>query len=286
MLLGVFASFIGATFQALNYALTQNCQQRYNIDGVRLLVAVHICLAVFAIIPAFCYWKVIELGHFWAFLQVTLPYLLAQYCLIRAIRLSDASIVSPLLALKIPVLAIISIVLFQAQFSQIQWSAIVIILAIGWYFSSMSGAIAVVPLLLVLVASLGYSLSDMAITELSHTLIEGTALEQAIVTICLIYLVCGLFILPLMKPMKIDLLTIFRVKWVALTWFIAGILLVVGFNLSGVVSGYVVQSLRGVIGVILAFMFFRSQINQPMLIWRKKLVAAVAMFAAVALFYL
>jgi len=287
MFLGVVASFLGASFQALNYALTQNCQQKYNIDGVELLVATHVCIGIFALIPtlAFGYWTLIETDLLWDFFKINAPYLIAQCLLINAIRLSDASVVSPLLALKIPVLAAISIVFFGAEFNLMQALSIGLILALGWYFSSMSGKVNIAPLLLVLGASLFYSLSDMAITELSHNLIDASPVEQSFATTCINYLVLGVLAITFMKPMKVSIKVAYQAKWVALAWFIAVIFLIIGFNISGVVSGNIVQSLRGVIGVILAYLFFRHQVKQPVSIWRKKLIAALGMFIAVAVFY-
>lgn len=287
MLLGVIASFLGATFQALNYSFTQRCQQKYQIDGVKLLVAVHVCIGVMAFIPtiALDYWKLITPDLADDFVKINAPYLIAQYLLINAIRRSDASIVSPLLALKIPVLAFISVMFFDASFSLMQVASIAGILALGWYFSSISGTINIAPLFLVLGASVCYSLSDMAITQFSHELMEGNPVEQALATICINYLVCGIFSIPFMMLMRVNLIMVYQVKWVALAWFIAVIFLILGFNISGVVSGNVVQSLRGVMGIILVYLFFRTQINQPSSMWRKKLYAAVGMFIAVGLFY-
>jgi len=287
VLIGVLASFLGATFQALNYALTQSCQQKYSIDGVKLLVAVHVCMGFLAVVPTvlFGYWQLFEPDLAWDFFKINAPYLFAQYLLINAIRLSDASIASPLLALKIPVLAAISILFFGAEFTAMQGVSIGLILTLGWYFSTMSGKINLKPLLLVLGASLFYSLSDMAITGLSHKLTGSSVVEQSFITTCLNFVVCGVFSVLMMKPMQVSLRMTYQAKWVGLAWFVAVIFLIIGFNISGVVSGNVVQSLRGVIGVMIAFLFFRHQVNQPASIWYKKLIAAAGMVASVALFY-
>ncbi|MDV7105144.1 EamA family transporter [Vibrio sp. TH_r3] len=287
MLLGVFSSFLGAFFQALNYILTQNCQQKNGIDGVKLLVAVHVGIGLLALIPTVVlgYWQLVTLDLIWDFVLINFPYLVAQYLLIIAIRYSDASIVSPLLALKIPVLAIISVLFYQAGFSTIQWMTIGIILAIAWYFSMLSGSINIKPLLLIFGASVGYSLSDMAITNLSHKLLDGSPVEQSFATICVNYLACGVMSIPLIRPMKVTIATVYHARWVALAWFFAVIFLILGFNISGVVSGNIVQSLRGVIGVIFAYVLFRKQVDQPVALWRKKLFAAMGMFVAVGLFY-
>ncbi|EJL6751073.1 hypothetical protein ACSKZ4_004383 [Vibrio alginolyticus] len=288
MSLGVLASFLGATFQALNYTLTQSCQQKYNIDGVKLLVAIHVGMGVISLIPTviFGYWRLIEQHILWDLVIINIPYLLAQYLLISAIRLSDASIASPLLALKIPVLAAISVIGFNAEFNMMQGVSVALILLLAWYFSSISGKINAAPLLFILGACFFYSLSDMAITQLSHRLLDSSPIEQGFATICINYLICGLFSMPFMPAMKVNFTTVYQAKWVALAWFVAIVFLIIGFNISGVVSGNVVQSLRGVIGILLAYLFFRHQVSHSSSVWKKKLLAAFGMFIAVGLFYL
>lgn len=287
MIIGILASFIGASLQATNYAVTQRCQQKHNLGGVNLLVAVHIAMGVMA----FClslflgYLPLFQLGQWLDFLKINLPYILAQYALISAIHRSDSSVVSPLLALKVPVLALITFYLTGAGFSTLQCVSIAIIIAIAFYFSSLSGKLHLQPLVLILLASIGYSLSDMAITEFSHQVIDANSITQAVATICLNYTVCGVCGLVLMRPFKVRIVDVYHSKWVALTWFVGVIFLILGFNLAGVVSGNVVQTLRGVIGVLIAYIWFRHQIAQPASIWRKKFIASGAMVIAVFIYY-
>ncbi|NOI66709.1 EamA family transporter [Vibrio sp. 99-8-1] len=288
MFIGIVASFIGATLQAINYILTQNCQQKYNIDGVKLLVATHAAMGFFALIPAilFDYWRYIHPSQYIDFIKINLPYLIAQYLLIRAIKLSDASVASPLLALKIPVLALISWLVLQQSFSIQQWGAIAIIVAMAWRFSTMSGDISLKPLLLVFIACIGYSCSDLAVTDFSHRVPGSSPIEKVMVTMTINYLVVGVLSLPLMVTNKVSITMVYQAKWVGFAWFSGVILLVIGFNLSGVVSGNIVQSLRGIIGIALAFVFFRHQINQPMSLWKNKMITALIMVAAIGLFYI
>ncbi len=85
---------------------------------------------------------------------------------------------------------------------------------------------------------------------------------------------------------KVSITMVYQAKWVGFAWFSGVILLVIGFNLSGVVSGNIVQSMRGIIGIALAFVFFRHQINQPMSLWKNKMITALIMVAAIGLFYI
>ena len=288
MIFGFIASFLAAFFQATNYILTQRCQQNFNIDGVKLLIAVHVAIGVFAAYPVLFmgYWRLIEPSQTSDILLINLPYLFAQYMLIKAIKLSDASVVSPLLAIKIPVLAMISVAMFNAEFALMQWLSILLILLIAWRFSALSGKIAMKPLLLVLAASVGYSFADMAIAQFSKEIIQSNPFEQSVVTISINYFICGLGSLFLMPVKGVTFKMVYQVKWVAIAWLIAVVFLLIGFNMTGVVTGNVIQSLRGVIGVLLAFFFFRHQINQSKVLWQKKLFGAAMMFVAVGTFYL
>lgn len=288
MLIGVLASFLGATFQASNYVLTQSCQQNYRVDGVRLLVAAHVVMGVIALLftVVFGYWQYFHLSQLGTLVLINLPYLLAQFFLVKAIKHSDASIVSPLLALKIPVLAAISIMVFEQHFAANQFMAMSLIVAAALYFSRLSGSLMVKPMMFVLLASVGYCLSDIAITDFSKTIAEIPAYEQTMVSIAINYLFCGVLAVSLMTFTKVTPKMVYQAKWVGLAWYVAVLFLILGFSLSGVVSGNIVQSLRGVIGVLLAFLFFRHQLNQPQQLWRKKLLGSLFMFAAVGLFYL
>ncbi|WP_194436636.1 hypothetical protein [Vibrio fluminensis] len=288
MILGVVASFFGAFLQAINYVVTQRCQKKYLIDGVKLLVAIHIFMGIVALSMsiAFELFKFLPADSIWLFLKVNIPYLTAQYFLLSAIKQSDASIVSPLLALKVPVLALLALAGGQYNFSANQILSIVLIVMLAFCFSALSGRLLLKPLCYIFFASIGYSFSDVAITEFSHQLPFDLPIYQAFATICLNYSFCGLLALLFIRPFDVSLSDVWCSKWVALTWFVAVMFLILGFNLSGVVSGNIVQTLRGVIGVVIAFFLFRKVVDQPMKLWLKKLAIAFLMVFAVTIYYL
>ncbi|MGR5144508.1 hypothetical protein ACQKPX_22900 [Photobacterium sp. DNB23_23_1] len=287
MLVGVAASFIGASFQSINYALTQNYQYNKKIDSIKLLLATHAFMGIIALIITLTmgYAKHFDYRLLWDLVKVNAPYIAAQFFLIRAITESDSSVVSPLLALKIPALAMISILYFNNGYGFIQWVSILAIVVISGYFSFLSGTVSIKPLLLIFATCLGYGLSDIAISILSHKVIAASVFEQSLITICMNYLFCGLLTLPFLNFYEVNVNVVFSTKWIASAWFISVFFLVIGFNLSGVVYGNVIQSLRGVIGVAIAYIFLRHQINQSNIIWKKKFIGAIGMLAAVALFY-
>ena len=110
VLIGIIASIFAAIGQALNYALTKDCQEKHRIYGFRMLIGAHIGMGFIMLWPfLFCsYYTYFEWEHLIDLFKINLPFLFAQYFMMQSIRVSDASIVSPLLVLKIPVLAAIS----------------------------------------------------------------------------------------------------------------------------------------------------------------------------------
>ena len=59
-----------------------------------------------------------------------------------------------------------------------------------------------------------------------------------------------------------------------------------GFNLSGLVSGTIIQSLRGAFGIIIALLFFRNEMTDHGARWQLKIAISILMTFAVASFYL
>jgi len=285
-MIGILASFIGATLQAINYLLTQDAQYRYKIRGLHLLIGSQIVLGIigFLCLLSFGYLSLLDISLLIPLLKVNLPYIIGQYALIKAIQESDASVASPLLALKVPALALMYMVLFHQHFTLIQWIAMTLIISLAYFFSSLSGKIKFKPLLYITIASFSYGTSDLFITDLSQQLPADTLTERALITNCINYFFCGMVSLPIFFSMKISTKQVWQLKWVGLAWFVAVFFLIIGFNLSGVVGSNVVQSSRGVMAVILGLYFFKETRKDPTLM--KKLCGAVGMCLGITLFYI
>ena len=205
--------------------------------------------------------------------------------MMQSIRVSDASIVSPLLVLKIPVLAAISIVLFKDSYAIHQYLAIAAILLLSWYFSSLSGQIKLKALIFVFLASSCYVLSDIAITNYAKKFAVHP-IEQVMIANCFNYIAGALFFLPCAFIKKVKVKDVYNCKYVALSWIISVTLIVMGFNLSGLVSGTIIQSLRGAFGIIIALLFFRNEMADHGARWQLKIAISILMTLAVASFYL
>ena len=287
VLIGIIASIFAAIGQALNYALTKDCQEKYHIYGFRMLIGAHIGMGFILLWPfIFCsYYTYFEWEHLIDLFKINLPFLFAQYFMMQSIRASDASVVSPLLVLKIPVLAAITILLFKDSYAVHQYLAIAAILLLSWYFSSLSGKINLKALLFVFLASSCYVMSDIAITVYAKKFAVHP-IEQVMIANCFNYIAGALFFLSCALIKKVTVKDVYNCKYVAISWIVAVTLIVIGFNLSGIVSGTIIQSLRGAFGIIIALLFFRNEMADHGAKWQLKVAISILMTLSVASFYL
>ncbi|MFS8182225.1 EamA family transporter [Pseudovibrio ascidiaceicola] len=284
---GLAASLTGAFCQAANYVLTQKCRDVVDVSGMQMVIAVHIGMGILAAVPfiGFKLWNTVRFDHVIPLLMVNIPYISAQILLLAAIQKSGASIISPLLALKIPILAVLGFVLMDDVLNLQQLLAVLSILALAICLSKSAGKIAWVPLFLTSLACLGYAISDYSITHYSKSLQNFSEFDQVWVTVSINYLFCGLICLIPAFPYRVGHHLIFECKWISISWLIAVTLLVLGFKSSGVLQANVAQSLRGVFGVILAYIFLRTTSVSSTLSAPRKLSIAAGMVGAVALFF-
>ena len=284
--IGIILGFFGAFAQALNYAVTKDCQEKSGQQGLRLLVSEHLAMFSLTLFPFlffrhyayFCY------EVFWYVVAIVVPYLVAQYAINKAIALSDASIVSPLMTVKVPILALVSLFLLDRGFSSFQYLAIVMIISLGWYYSSLSGRIRLWPLFYITLGCASFCFSDLAMTRLTHFIPSASRAEQIAAGITYEYIASGLLAIPGIFYCKVGVRDIWSTKWIAVLWLLSMVGIVGCFNLTGVVEGNIIQTLRSVIGVIIAYLFYRRYIRDGAT-FRKKLFISIGMFLAVALYY-
>lgn len=286
----IIASFMGAVFQATNYFVTQRSQRGHNYNTVQILIATHMGMGLVLLIPllGLSYWRYFSFNDIGIIIQTNLPYLIAQFLLFSAIKLSDSSVVSPLLVLKIPALACISILLFDKQLEPLQWGAIAIIVYLAYSISTLSGKLEIKPALLIMGACICYGISDLGITAYTKNLGDLPLQERIFIAITINYMLCAIVMLPFVRLCKVPLKAIGHLKWSAITWLVAVALLVVGFSLSGVVEANVAQSTRGVIAVFMGYTAIRLSNNvfTDKRQWHSKMIVSSLMVAGVALFYL
>lgn len=219
-------------------------------------------------------------------------YLVGQTGLLLALRHTDASRVSPLLGLKLPILAGISVLFLGAHYALAQWLALGLCLLAALMLNWSGHRIALPSLGWILLACCGYCLSDLNIRALVGRLQEGglPLARASLVGGFLSYTLCGLIALALLAtvPWRERRMWGYAVPFAA-AWLGAMLLLFACFGAVGVVFGNIVQSTRGLLSILIGLLLsvaghVHLESRVSLRVWLRRLTAAVLMVLSIVLF--
>ncbi len=227
-------------------------------------------------------------------LLCTLFCILGQAGMFLTLRTTEASRVSPLLSLKILMLALASLVLGLERYAAVQWLGIALSVAAALLLSRAGRAMPLPAILWLLFTCASYATSDYYIREQFGLFIPPLSFVRASVVITLLsYATGGIFglaALPFTGRFPIRVWTHYALPF-ALTWLGAMMCLFACFGLIGIVHGNIVQSTRGLISIGLGYLVARAghahieeRVGRSVLL--RRAVAAILMMLAVALFSL
>jgi drug/metabolite transporter (DMT)-like permease len=292
---GVLFGLVSATCQSLCYLFSRRFVTRQMNRSSALFALSHAQMGVLALaLLPFCYtsqiWNV--RAYAWPLAGATFFYLAGQACLFRAVKVTDASRVAPLLGLKLLILSFTAVFLFSEQITPLQWLAVGISLvaAVGLNYSG--GGIPRHGLVAIVGACAGYAFCDLSIVAMTKTLAPHNEFRSILLCVCMMYLVCGGIGAALTGAGEPEDRT-FQ-KWkdalpVAVTWFAAIISVFLCLRLLGAVFGNIVGSVRGPLSILFGAALaawghahLESKLSRWTLVWR--LAAALLMCAAIALF--
>lgn len=297
MALGILFGLWAAFFQALSYVATRYFVAPRSGGSRKLLVLAHVwmggvCIALLPLIwPAFAIpWR--ELTG--PLIQMTLFYLLGQLGLMMALRHAEPSQVSPMLAFKLILLAMLTLLVGHQPLTGGQWAALAMCIA-GTLLVNYSGRPPRRALAAVAFACLFYAFSDWNIVRSIHAMIQAEPRiklwEAAILASLLSYSLAGMVaaaLLPWFGSRQPK-------DWIdaapfAACWFLGMIGLYLCFGIMGVLFGNLLQATRAIISVFLAaafarleWMHFEQQHGRG--VWLRRLGAAVLVTAAVMLYH-
>lgn len=295
MFLGLVLGLCAAFFQSCSYLGSRWFVGRYPGGSVKLLALGHVWMGAASVVLAAAFWpdKMPAFGTYaYSLLGTVGFYLLGQMCLFLALRHTDASRVSPLLGLKVLILALISAVFLDAHYSGQQWMAVGLSILAAVALALSGGPIAPNSLLWAIAACLPYCLSDMNIKRLVGDFSAMGLLGSSVFATAITYIVCGLLggaMLPFLP--KAD-----KHQWrdatpFAVAWLISMLFLYACFGQIGVVFGNILQSTRGIqsilMGAVVAhwgMVSLERKVHRGTLV--ERVAAAILMTAAIALFYL
>ncbi|MBO4620655.1 MAG: hypothetical protein J5654_11175 [Victivallales bacterium] len=221
-------------------------------------------------------------------------YSLAQMMMFAAQRKVDASLLVPLLGLKLPMLMLLNLVLFHAHFTWLQVLAVVLTVLAAFLLNRTSREVTLGALGLVLSACLLFSLSDtclqIEVDLLQSELGFSPALAAALCAF-LIYLLAGLIgvaVLACNRPLRTRRALLHSLPY-GVFWIISIVFLNLCFAILGTVNGNILQSTRGIFAIFLApvlaacgLTYLEHQVSWGIIV--RRLVAASLMVAAIILY--
>jgi drug/metabolite transporter (DMT)-like permease len=304
VLLGVAAGLVAATSSAVSYLLS-----RHHVSGggssLRLLVLAHALMGAACLPVAWFLWPAgLPLDRAWVapLLGSSFCYLAGQAVVFSALARADASRVSPLLGLKIAMLACIVSLLPREPLDVRQWLAVGLSV-VAAVMLQRGGGLRPAALAFTLAACVAFAVSDLFIVALIDGLQRTAAgadvtlgrLEAGFVAMLVTYAFCGLLAATALV-LRPSLRPALRRDWVAAaryaaTWLLGMAGLYTCFGSVGVVFGNILQSTRGMmsiaIGAALAHAGWHdleTRVDRRTLI--RRLVAAALMTAAIAIYVL
>ena len=256
MLTGILLGLGSAVCHSLCYLFTRLFIMKRHQGVLRLLTLGHITMGMIsaAALPILWPSSAPPLSSYaWPLVLATAFYFVGQFGLFFALRRSDASRISPLLTVKLAIIAVISIAFLEKTVTLWQWLAVMMAIAAAFVLNYTGGRLGWGALLGVAIACLGYSGSDLCIKWLVDALEGGgvTGLGAVLFAVAMCYVLAGgigLLMLPVTAR------HVERADWgyvlpFSLSWLAAMVCLFGAFATVGVLYGGILQSTRGLLSI-------------------------------------
>lgn len=304
VVLGIAAGLLAALSSAVSYLISRHHVSEGG-SSRRLLVLAHALMGAACLPAAWVLWPAaLPVARAWVapLLGSSCCYLAGQALVFSALARADASRVSPLLGLKIAMLACIVSLLPRESLDVRQWCAVGLSVVAAAMLQR-GGGLRAVALGLTLAACVAFAASDLCIVALIDGLQRTAAvadvplarLEAGCLAMLITYALCGLLatgalaVVPPLRPSR-------RREWdaaarYAVMWLLGMAGLYTCFGIVGVVFGNILQSTRGMMsigmGAALAHAGWHdleTRVDRRTLV--RRLVAAALMTAAIAIYVL
>ena len=290
--LGIILGLGAAALQSAAYVFTR----RYVVlrgSSVRLLVIAHVIMGVIslALLPLLWDEALKDVGHYAInAIGASGTYMLGQAFLFGTLRYADASRISPLLGLKLVMVAMIWIAMGRESINAWQWSAVGLSVGAAFVLNYSGGSLPLKSIALTLATCLCYAASDVFIVDLVRTVGTPGSFSASMRATCIAYILCGIagvFMLPKFGSRDSDDWT--QAGPFAFTWYACMLCLFAALAMIGPVMGNIVLATRGLfsilLGVILASMgmlHLERKVTGNVLM--RRAIAAVMMIIAIAIY--
>lgn len=302
--LGIASGLTAAFLSAVSYLVSRHhgIQQRAvgrQGSALRLLVLSHLLMAAVCIPLAWAAWpaKPPDIQQIAPPLVASVGcYLLGQLAFFAALKRVEASRLSPLLGLKIAMLAVIVSFGLGSVLATRQWLAVSLSVGAAAVMQVGKGAVPAGPLALLLSCCLCFAIADLGIINLIDAVQTGVStsghpisrLHAGGLAMALTYAACGLAFLPLAPRLR----PFAKADWIAsaqyaTAWLAAMVGLYCCLGLVGAVFGNILQSTRGLMSVVLGAALahlgwheLEQKVDRATLL--RRIASAVLMTAAIA----
>lgn len=292
--LGVLCGVMAACGQSAAYLLSRRFIVERQRSPAQLLAISHTMLGLGGIVTLAATWDAPLLeptSYIWFAIGAGGFYLLGQAGLFTALRMTDASRVSPLLGLKVVVVALLWGGLMAQPITPMQWVAVALAVAAAFVLNYTGGKLPPGALIAALLACLGFGLSDLHIVQLIAAMGDGPRSFPATMrAVALTYLFCGIVsaaLLPWLGSRR-------RSDWAgalpyASVWYVVVVLLFSGLALAGPVLANIALATRGLwsiaLGALIAAVGLEHLERRASLgVLIRRTIAAAMMVAAIALY--
>lgn len=294
-MLAIFTGLGGAAAQSLSYLYSKHLVDHHRRSPLQVLVLAHVLMGGFSVVLLPFYWRTDMppwSEWFWPLFGSTATYLVGQIGLFYVLRHTQASRVSPLLSIKVIMLATLATALLHQPLSGLQWLAVFLCASAALVLNTVGGRIATRAVIALLITCLMYSLSDLYIKVMLDSLGKHDPVANGVLGTALTYLLAGIAaaaLLPWLGSRRAG-------EWgrttpYALAWFLGMIGLYACIALADVVLANILQSTRGLFSVMLGvvaahagLLHLEPYVGRRILVQR--ILASLMMSGAVALYVL
>jgi len=299
MLTGILLGLSAALLQSFSYVISSSFVRRYQRANLALLMRSYVLMGLVSTVTLALIWppdgSIPPLRDYaLPMVLCTVTCLLGQVAMFMTLRQTEASRMSPLLGLKIPMLAVTYSVLGLARYNAVQWLAIVLAVVAAFLLSRAGRSVTPGSWFWLIVSCALFAASDYYIGVQFEIFGDGLSLTKTSIIITLLSYVTGGIIGIAVMPFAGRLpgrVWLEHALPFAAAWLGAMLLLFGCFGIIGVVYGNIVQSTRGIISIVIGLIMARigyvhleERVGPAVAL--KRVAAAILMLLAVSLFKL
>jgi len=293
--IGIVLGLAMAITQAVSVLCIRLFVVRRHKGAMRLLILGHVIMGVISAAALPFLWdpQAGKIADFiWPLVGAAGFYLVGQTCLTFALTRTDASRVTPLLALKVIILALVTATVLNTPLTPQQWAGIAVCLASAFVLNYTGGRMPLFCTVMVGLTCIAYAMSDINVQALVAALGDLGKVHASFLGVSMCYVLTGVVALALLPWAGRGLWADIRYAApFAISWLAAMVFLFTCFAYVGAVFGAILQSTRGLFSIVLGARIAAMGMNHiekshPRHILVRRLAAAALMCLAIALWKL